>query len=59
MPEDFEGREIYDNRVIYKQYAPHIGYENLLGYAWMHKPEGQKARQVRAPEGIDLHGSAG
>lgn len=59
LPEDFEGREIYDNRVIYKQYAPHIGYENLLGYAWMHKPEGQKARQVRAPEGIDLHGSAG
>ena len=23
---------IQDGRVVYKQYAPHIGYENLLGY---------------------------
>jgi hypothetical protein len=36
LPEDYPQRDLYDNRVIYNQYAPHIGYKNLLGFA----PEG-------------------
>lgn len=32
LPEEYPQRELYDHRVIYKQYAPHIGYKNLLGF---------------------------
>lgn len=32
LPEDLEIHGIYNNRVVYKQYAPHISYKNLLGF---------------------------
>ena len=58
FPETFEQRKIYDNRVLYKQYAPHIGYENLLGYAYASKPDGEGVHRIPAPEGVMLDASA-
>jgi len=57
LPEGFKNREIYDNRVIFKQYAPHIGYQNLLGYAYANKPVDRNIRRIPAPEGVRLHES--
>jgi hypothetical protein len=37
LPEDIPIHDIYNNRVVYKQYLPYIGYENLLGYAFVKK----------------------
>lgn len=48
LPEDYPQREIYNDRVIYKQYAPHIGYKNLLGYAFKEKPDGAAASRFPA-----------
>ncbi|MDF7806603.1 hypothetical protein P4E94_04075 [Pontiellaceae bacterium B12219] len=49
LPKDLEFYEIYNNREIYKQYAPHIGYQNLLGYAFKEKPDGTTAEKVAFP----------
>lgn len=60
LPEDYPQRNIYDNRVIYNQYAPHIGYENLLGFAATDATPGAGVR-LELPEGISglrLHESA-
>jgi hypothetical protein len=32
LPKEHDLYAVYQNRVIYKQYLPHIGYENLLGF---------------------------
>ena len=58
LPESYVGREVFNNRVIYRQYAPHIGYENLLGYAYTKKPDAGETKELTAPEGITLHDSA-
>jgi hypothetical protein len=57
LPSDFNGRSLYDNRVIYKQNAPHIGYENLLGYAYPEKPAGRNVQKINGPDGIVLNQS--
>jgi hypothetical protein len=46
LPEDLEIHDTYNDRVVYKQYAPHIGYENLLGYL-------PKDEKLSLPAGID------
>ncbi len=58
LPADLKIHDIYDNRVVYKQYAPHIGYENLLGYAYPAKPAGRNVQKIKCPEGVVLHDSA-
>lgn len=58
FPEDFKHHDKYDNRVLYKQYVPHIGYEDLLGYAYTAKPESKAARKIPQPDGVMLHESA-
>ena len=57
LPKDHKEYERYQNRVIYKQYSPHIGYENLLGFAYKKKPA-DTAKPLTAPEGVSLHESA-
>jgi hypothetical protein len=57
LPADHPEYHRYQNRVIYKQYSPHIGYRNLLGYAFENKPGDRSARPVSAPEGVRLHAS--
>lgn len=60
LPEDIPIHEIYNNRVVYKQYLPYIGYENLLGYAYL-KKTGVDMRQLELPpdaKNIRLHESA-
>jgi hypothetical protein len=57
FPKTFKDYKIYNDRVIYKQYAPHIGYKNLLGYAYAMKPAAGAAR-IQPPKGIRLHASA-
>ena len=49
LPESYVDRGIYDDRVIYRQYAPHIGYRNLLGYAFVDKPQQMKAKLMAVP----------
>jgi N-acetylgalactosamine-6-sulfatase len=51
LPEDLPFRGVYNDRVIYRQYAPHIGYENLLGYAYTQKPAGVNSRKLALPVG--------
>ena len=58
LPDDYKGREVFNDRVVYRQYAPHIGYENLLGFAYKKKQGDEELRQLSAPEGIELHESA-
>jgi len=49
IPEDSEIHEIYNDRVVYKQYAPHIGYKNLLGYAFKKKPTDLESEKLSVP----------
>ncbi len=58
LPEDHPEYSVYQNRVIYKQYSPHIGYEDLLGYAFTRKPAVGAFRKLKVPEGVTLHDSA-
>ncbi len=58
LPKDHPEHYRYQNRVIYKQYSPHIGYENLLGYAYVKQPANASATKLKAPEGIVLHPTA-
>ncbi len=59
LPEDYPQRSIYDHRVIYNQYAPHIGYENLLGFASTNAPPavGIRLELPAGTSGIRLHDS--
>lgn len=59
LPEDYPQRNIYDHRVIYKQYLPHIGYENLLGFAATDAASSAGARLALPADasGIRLHES--
>lgn len=50
LPPGHESHAIYDNRVIYHQYAEHIEYKNLLGFAFERKPEGAAVQQIILPE---------
>lgn len=54
LPEHLEFHDLYDDRVIYKQYEPHIGYETLLGYAYPRKPEDMGARKLAVSESPNL-----
>jgi len=56
LPENLGIHSIYNNRVIYKQYLPHIGYENLLGYAFV-KNGGMALTLPPGTENIRLHES--
>jgi dienelactone hydrolase len=60
LPEELEIYPIYNDRVVYKQYAPHIGYKNLLGYAFKEKPEGMAVSRLKLPvdDSVSLHESA-
>ena len=58
LPVDHAEYKRYQNRVIYRQYSPHIGYENLLGYAHVKQPETPSAGKIKAPDGVELHPSA-
>ena len=58
LPKDHPDHRRYENRVIYKQYSPHIGYEKLLGYAFEKNPGDRPVRRVTVPEGVRLHPSA-
>jgi len=58
LPKDHAEYQRYQNRKIYRQYSPHIGYESLLGYAHVKKGEGSKAGNIQVPEGVTLHPSA-
>jgi hypothetical protein len=49
LPEDLPIHDIYNNRVVYKQFAPHIGYSNLLGYAYKEKPAAGAAEKLTLP----------
>ncbi|VGO18345.1 hypothetical protein [Pontiella sulfatireligans] len=46
LPEELPFYSIYNDRSIYKQYAPHIGYQNLLGYAFKKKPASMKVQKL-------------
>ncbi|MDF7824636.1 hypothetical protein P4B35_11480 [Pontiellaceae bacterium B12227] len=46
LPKELEIYDIYDDRRIYRQYAPHIGYENLLGFAFKEKPVDRKVERL-------------
>jgi len=58
LPKTHSEYSLYQNRVIYKQYSPHIGYENLLGYAYDTKPANRAARKIVPPASVTLHKSA-
>ena len=58
LPADLAIHDLYNNRVVYKQYLPHIGYENLLGYAYAEKPDEIPAAKIRCPKEIVLDKSA-
>ncbi|NIL97831.1 MAG: hypothetical protein GTO62_12085, partial [Planctomycetales bacterium] len=58
LPPDHAEYARYQNRVFYKQYSPHIGYEDLLGYAYPTKPIDKPAAKIEAPPGVRLHPSA-
>jgi hypothetical protein len=60
LPKELEIHDIYNNRVVYKQYAPHIGYDNLLGYAFKRKPDTVKVEPLAVPasENISLDADA-
>ena len=49
LPEDIEVYDLYNNCVVYKQYAPHIGYKNLLGFAFKKKPAGMEFEKLAVP----------
>lgn len=51
LPEELDIHEIYNNRVVYKQYGSHIGYKNLLGYAFAEKPADRVAEPLVLPGG--------
>ena len=58
LPEDHAEYQRYQNRKIYRQYSPHIGYESLLGYAHVKQDEDSLAGKIQTPEGVELHASA-
>ena len=58
LPKDHAEYSRYQNRQIYRQYSPHIGYESLLGYARVKPADGVSAAEITVPEGVDLHESA-
>lgn len=59
LPKDHPEHYRYQNRVIYKQYSPHIGYEKLLGYAYVKQPARPSATKLKVPEGVVLNPTAG
>lgn len=58
LPKEHPEYSRYQNRVIYRQYSPHIGYKNLLGYAHLRKAGTTTADILSSPEGVELHSSA-
>ncbi len=58
LPKDHPEYPRYQNRVIYRQYSPHIGYESLLGYARVKQAANTSAAKIKVPEGVELHESA-
>ena len=58
LPKDHAEYQRYQNRKIYRQYSPHIGYESLLGYAHVKQDEDSMTGKIQTPEGVELHPSA-
>lgn len=58
LPEDHPEYHRYHNRVLYKQYSPHIGYRDLLGFASIEKPQKGSSRRMKVPDGVVLDPSA-
>ena len=58
LPADHAEYNRYQNRFVYQQYLPKIGYENLLGYAYQAQPAKRPAKKIQAPQGVRLHDSA-
>jgi len=50
LPKDHAEYQRYQNRKIYRQYSPHIGYESLLGYAHVKQDEDSMTGKIQTPE---------
>ena len=51
LPKDHAEYQRYQNRKIYRQYSPHIGYESLLGYAHVKQDEDSMAGKIQDSRG--------
>ena len=51
LPKDHAEYQRYQNRKIYRQYSPHIGYESLLGYAHVKQDEDSLAGKIQDSRG--------